>query len=60
MRRNKFDLKCKDITAYRYGSKEEQVLSFDFGKRNRLAGEGEMLTTDAEYSGGCAAGACPF
>jgi ribonucleoside-diphosphate reductase alpha chain len=53
-------LKCKGITVYRYGSKENQVLTFGFGSKGKPAGEGELLTTDAEYSGGCMARMCPF
>ncbi len=42
-------LKLKGITIYRYGSKEEQVLSFV-----------SSVTAESEYSGGCAVGTCPF
>ncbi len=53
-------LKCKGITVYRYGSKEDQVLTFDYGTRGRSSGKTELLTTGPEYSGGCTTGTCPF
>jgi ribonucleoside-diphosphate reductase alpha chain len=52
-------LKCKGITIYRYGSKEEQVLSFDY-RREGGREEGDMLAAASEYSGGCVSGTCPF
>ncbi|RKY42597.1 MAG: adenosylcobalamin-dependent ribonucleoside-diphosphate reductase [Candidatus Makaraimicrobium thalassicum] len=53
-------LKCKGITVYRYGTKEDQVLSFDYGDKRRSASGGDMLITGAEYSGGCVTGSCAF
>ncbi len=52
-------LKCKGITVYRYGSKQQQVLTLAGSP-----GEGEeaspFVTVESEYAGGCATGTCPF
>ncbi|MFW6115088.1 MAG: adenosylcobalamin-dependent ribonucleoside-diphosphate reductase [Thermodesulfobacteriota bacterium] len=53
-------LRCKGITIYRYGSKEEQVLSFDYREQNKSERGGEFIMADSDYSGGCATGTCPF
>jgi ribonucleoside-diphosphate reductase alpha chain len=55
-----YRLKCKGITIYRYGSKEDQVLSFGSGENEKTAAQSEMMAVDAEYTGGCSKGACPF
>ncbi|MFQ6067426.1 MAG: ribonucleotide-diphosphate reductase subunit alpha, partial [bacterium] len=55
-----YRLKCKGITIYRYGSKEDQVLSFDYRKSERPAVSRDLVTAESEYSGGCAFGTCPF
>jgi ribonucleoside-diphosphate reductase alpha chain len=52
-------LKCKGITIYRYGSREDQVLSFDY-RRESEREEGDMLAAESEYAGGCVSGTCPF
>lgn len=54
-----YKLRLKGITVYRYGSKEEQVLTFG-EKRKGKALFSEPLIAGSEYSGGCASGVCPF
>jgi ribonucleoside-diphosphate reductase alpha chain len=51
--------RCKGITIYRYGSKEDQVLSFGYGKDQKRIEEAPVYV-DSEYSGGCVRGTCPF
>jgi ribonucleoside-diphosphate reductase alpha chain len=45
--------KVKGITVYRYGSREEQVLTY-------AAPEPVLAQADAEFSGGCAGRICEF
>jgi ribonucleoside-diphosphate reductase alpha chain len=55
-----YQLKCKGITIYRYGSKKDQVLSFGYKKTEAQTAVSGPVSVDSEYSGGCATGACPF
>ncbi len=55
-----FQMKCKGITIYRYGSKEEQVLSFGGKEASSPPSLKELIAVEAEFSGGCSADACLF
>jgi ribonucleoside-diphosphate reductase alpha chain len=48
-----YELKCKGITIYRYGSKKQQVLYLHTDTTEGL------IRADSEYAGGCITGLCP-
>lgn len=52
-----YELRCKGITVYRYGSKPEQVLYVGTQSETGNAGH---VAVDSEYNGGCPSGACGF
>jgi ribonucleoside-diphosphate reductase alpha chain len=51
-----WQLKCKGVTVFRYGSKPEQVLYIGEIKTDK----GKFIALDPEYSGGCPTQNCPF
>ncbi|MEM2104608.1 MAG: ribonucleotide reductase N-terminal alpha domain-containing protein [Candidatus Bathyarchaeia archaeon] len=48
--------KCKGITVFRYGSKQEQVLYIGQVKTAKKT----FVSAESEYAGGCPAKTCPF
>jgi ribonucleoside-diphosphate reductase alpha chain len=54
------EMKCKGITIYRYGTKKNQVLSFDSRAGTERREDDRFVTAESEYSGGCPTGLCPF
>jgi ribonucleoside-diphosphate reductase alpha chain len=55
-----YRLGLKGITVYRYGSKKDQVLSFDPREGGSRTAWGDLISVNSEYSGGCVVGSCPF
>jgi len=54
-----YELKCKGITVYRYGSRPEQVL-YVGPVLERELGKGEHVAAGSEYDGSCPTGTCGF
>ena len=54
------ELKCKGITIYRYGTKKDQVLSFDSRAGHERREDIRFISAESEFSGGCLSGMCPF
>lgn len=55
-----YEMKCKGITVYRYGSKPEQVLYVGKSVESALGGEDERVAVSSEFDGSCPTGVCPF
>ena len=51
-----WQLKCKGVTVFRYGSKPEQVLYIGEIKTK----DGKFVSAQSEYAGGCPTMNCPF
>ena len=55
-----YKLKCKGITVYRYGSKEDQVLSLGWPPGSAPVTPKDLIMVSNEYAGGCSDDVCLF
>jgi ribonucleoside-diphosphate reductase alpha chain len=55
-----YELMCKGITIYRYGTRENQVLTFGAQPGGKEDETSNLITAESEYSGGCASANCIF
>jgi len=55
-----YRLKLKGITIYRYGSKEDQVLSIGSEEKGNPTPSGDWIAVNSDFAGGCISGLCPF
>ena len=55
-----YQLGCKGITVYRYGSKDRQVLDLPFYSGQKKDEMTRYALAQSEYSDGCLSDTCPF